>query len=805
MTRRRSDRRNLAGVLTALVISITASPGVSSAEETILPAAAAGKTGSENFLPRPMEPFHGSLEPTAAESTTYLPKDATAPEGAPNILLVMTDDVGFASSSTFGGPVATPSLGRLAQEGVRYNQFHTVGVCSPTRASLLTGRNHHAVGFGFVPEVPSPYPGYIAEIPPSAATVARVLRDNGYSTAMFGKEHNVPGAALSTAGPFDQWPTGRGFDYFYGFIGGDSHQWQPALYENTTRVDSSGRPEDYLLDEELADRTINWIHNQKAAAPDKPFFIYYAPGTAHAPHHAPREWIEKYHGKFDHGWDVERERILARQKAEGLVPEGTRLTARPDIIPAWDSLSRKEKTVYARYMEVYAAMLGYQDAQFGRIVDELERMGIRSNTLIVFIQGDNGSSGEGGPGGAFNEIASLTGGHGKFAFDDLQWQFDNLDLLGGKNSYQVFPVGWAYATSTPFPWIKHIASHLGGTRNGLVISWPEQVHDTGEVRQQYHHVTDIMPTLLEAAGVKNPVAVDGIEQQALDGTSMVYTFDDPTADSTRHTQYYEILANRGMYQDGWLAATTPRNMPWNAAGARPANDPDSYTWELYNLAEDFSQSSNLAERYPERLEDLKALFDREARKNNVYPLDDSGSLLRTITMRQLQGKGPQREYTYWGPDISVPMALSPPIFFLGFSITAEIEVPKQGASGVLVAAGSHFGGWSFYLMDNVPVAQASLSPFPEGQARLTSGTPLSPGKHSVRFDFKPQGGGGILRILVDGEQQFEGSIDQRPLVMAGLGETFDTGRDSNVSVSSDYTNQGVFSGNINRITVEMKQ
>ena len=611
----------------------------------------------------------------------------------------------------------------------------------------------------------------------------------------------------SPSGPFHQWPTGRGFEYFYGLVGGGSDQWQPPLYEGISHVDGSNRPDGYLLDEELADQAIEWIHNQKAAAPDKPFFMYYAPTSAHSPHQAPKDWIAKFHGKFDHGWDREREIILSRQKALGVVPQNTVLAPRPDQIPAWDSLSDLEKKVFPRFMEVYAAMLAYQDAQFGRIVDEIERMGIADNTLVVFLEGDNGSSGEGGPTGSLNELAHISAPEGESTMD-LHWLEKNLDILGGPETYQGYSVGWAYATNTPFPWIKQVASHLGGVRNGLVISWPQRIKQRDELRSQYHHVIDIMPTLLEAAGVQAPTSVDGIEQQRIDGKSMVYSFDDGDAPSVRRTQYYELYANRGIYHDGWLANTTPRKMPWNVSRAGAGSDITTYPWELYDLRKDFSQSHNLAISQPERLKEMQAIFDAEARANNVYPIHDSDGMERAMRMARVKGEfgAFKSEYVFWGPNIQLGMMSMPPLFRMPFSVEAQIHVPEQGGSGVILAAGSYFGGWSFYLQDGKPVAYAAASPLPLPgmQSRVEAPTALSAGTHNVLFDFDMAGEGGAMTISVDGEQVAKGQIDKRPIRLAGNGETLDTGRDTNVPVSRDYKHEGVFNGEIKKVQINVK-
>ena len=725
-----------------------------------------------------------------------------APAGAPHILLVMTDDVGFSAASTFGGPIPTPNLDRLASQGLKYNQFHTTGICSPTRAALLTGRNHHAVGMATVVELGTPYPGYNGIIPKSAATVARVLRENGYSTAMFGKHHNVPNEENSPAGPFDHWPTGLGFEYFYGFVAGDTHQWQPALVEGITPLDSARRNPGELLDKELADRAIHWIHNQQAAAPDKPFFIYYAPGTAHAPHQAPKDWIAKFRGKFDQGWDELRVQILARQKVLGIVPRNTQLSARPSQIPAWNSLSSETRRVYARYMEVYAAMLAYQDAQFGRLLDELQRMGIADNTLILFVEGDNGGSGEsGGLHGTTNELNRVT----MVSNDDSEtkWLASNLDVLGSADTYEGYPVGWSFATGTPFPWVKQVASHLGGVRNGLVISWPSRIRMQGELRTQYHHVIDVVPTLLEAAHVKAPASVDGVTQLRMDGTSMIYSFDTPDAPSTRRTQYYEIHGNRGIYHDGWLASTTPRNMPWDFYENRPTSDVTTYNWELYDLRNDFGQAHDVAAKHPQRLQQMQALFDTEARRNHVYPIQDSGAPPRHMQSIRAAGQLPRTRYIYWGSGIRMTYATMPPIFNLPFTIDADLEIPAAGANGVIVAAGSQFGGLSFYLQEGRPVAYLAATQLPGDQSRIAAETAIPAGPAHVRFEYVPATSGDVMVISVNGKEVARGNIARRARSMAGLGETFDTGRDTNVPVTKDYVDGGEFTGTINKVEVNI--
>ena len=776
-------------------------PALALALAAISPTACAN-AGDDARLHLPIAPqaFTNTVEPTEDASTPghyHLPPQA--PTGSPNVLLIMTDDAGFASSSAFAGAVQTPTLERLANEGLRYTQFHTTGVCSPTRAALLTGRNHHAVGMGSLVELDSPYAGYIGSIPPTAATIARVLRDNGYATAMFGKDHNVPHAERTAVGPFDSWPTGRlrGFDYFYGFISGDTNQWRPSLYENTRRIDARERDTHLLVDEELADKAIHWLHEKQATAPERPFFMYYAYGSPHAPHHAPQAWIDRFKGKFDQGWDELRKQIFARQKAAGIVPKNAQLTPRPDMVAAWDSLPAKTQRVYARYMEVFAAQLAFQDAQTGRLIDELERLGLRDNTIVIFIEGDNGASAESGAPGTLNEMALLSTGHEHDV--PIDWLADNLDVLGSDKTYQSYPLGWTWAMNTPFKWFKQTASHLGGVRNGMVISWPKGITAAGEVRQQYHHVIDIMPTLLEVAGVPAPTTVDGFTQQPIDGVSMAYSFDNAETPSQRVTQYYELYGNRGVYHDGWLAATTPRYFPWEMISGRENSDTEAYSWELYQLSQDFTQSRDLAEQYPEKLAQLKGVFDQEARRNKVYPIQDSGAHTRGAEKaRRLRNTRMQTEL--WGANVSVDMGNAPPMFHLPFVLDADIQVDNN-ANGVIFAAGSAFGGWSFYLVDGRPVATASVSPLPGGATRLATKEPLSEGTHRLRYEFTPVGTGGTLTLSVDGDTLMSGNIKERPLMIAGNGESLDSGRDTNDPVTREYQNEGYFTGVINKITL----
>lgn len=733
----------------------------------------------------------------ARTQLAIMPRPTRAPENAPNVLLVMTDDVGFAAASTFGGPIPTPNLDRLAASGLRYNRFHTAAICSPTRAALLTGRNPHAVSAGTITDLATAHPGYWSRLPRSAATIAEVLRLNGYNTAMFGKHHNAPNSELSAAGPFDHWPTGLGFEYFYGFVGGDVDQWRPRLFRGTWPAEPRYNSDPtYILDRDLADEALAWIRDQKAAAPDKPFFVYFAPGSAHAPHQAPREWIDRFRGRFDQGWDRLREESLARQKKLGIVPKDTKLTPRPAAIPAWSSLGPVEKRVHARMMEVYAGMLAHQDHQFGRILAELERMGEADDTFVIFIEGDNGSSAEGGLTGNVNEIGALVNG----VKPGSEWLLSIAEELGGPNTYGHFAAGWAWATNAPFQWTKQVASHFGATRNGLVISWPRRIRTPG-LRSQFHFVADVMPTILEAIGLQAPAVANGVRQQPVDGISMIYTFDAPDAPDRRHTQYFEQLGNRAIYHDGWLANTMPQRMPWETDV--PAGSPEHYRWELYDVRRDFSQSRDLSASNPQKLRELQALFDEEARRNHVFPLDDRMGHDRG---RSDPGYDPKRKrFVYWAKDVSVHKNAAPPTVARSFSVTAEVIVPEAGGAGALVATGSRFGGWSFQLEDGRPVLHYAVSQHPGDQFRVTSNTAVQPGPATLRFDFDYDGGGirrgGLARISIDGESVASGRIDRTFVVSAGIGETFDIGRDTGVPVC---LGSGPFNGEVRKVEVELR-
>jgi len=766
------------------------------------PAQSGGKV-DRSVLPLPAPSFHGKIERTAADSTPDFPKGVAAPEGAPNVLLILTDDVGFGASSTFGGPINTPTLQRLADSGLRYNTFHTTALCSPTRAALISGRNHHSVHSGVITEFATGYPGYDSLVPKSAGSVGEVLKQNGYNTSWFGKAHNVPDWMSSQAGPFDLWPVGLGFEYFYGFLGGDSDQWHPALYENTRPIEPYLGQSDYIFDRDMADQAIAWMRTQHALAPDKPWLLYYATGTAHAPHHAPKEWIAKYKGQFDQGWDEVREETLARQIELGIVPANTKLTKRPDQIPAWDSLSADQKRLYARMMEVYAGALSYADDQIGRLLDAVEQSGQLDNTLVIFIQGDNGASPEGGLQGTTNEVATAANG----VKEDLPYLLSMMDELGGPLTYNHYPVGWAHAMDSPMQWTKQVASHFGGTRNGMVISWPARIKDKGGLRSQFAHVIDIVPTIYESAGITPPTMLDGVKQQPLDGTSLVYTFDDANAPTRHTTQYFELVGNRAIYKDGWMASTTPMRLPWVTIGDEP--NPDDFQWELYNVSEDFSQANDLTDEYPDKLEELQKAFDVEAKKYNVYPLDSSFASRADPSIRPSLTRG-RSEFTYYPGMIRIPEGSAPDFKNKSWTVAAEVTIPDGGASGVLATIGGRFGGWALLLNDGKPEFVYALSNQPQHKFRVASDQPISPGDHVIRVKFAYDGGGigkgATGTLLVDEKEVAQGKIPQTVGVRFSLDETFDVGEDAGTPVSEAYADEMPypFSGTLKRFVVVLE-
>jgi arylsulfatase len=755
-----------------------------------------------DFLPRPEAPFKGEVGRTAAESKPDFPKEVKAPKGAPNVLLIMTDDVGFGAASTFGGPIPTPTMDKLAKRGLKYNRFHTTALCSPTRAALITGRNHHSCSTGVIMEQATGFPGYNSLMSRSCGTIAEILQMLGYSTAWFGKNHNVPDWHSSAAGPFHYWPTGLGFDYFYGFLGGDTNQWFTAAYENTTPIEPYLGKKDYHFDTDMSDQAIRWIRQQHALAPEKPFFAYYAPGACHAPHHAPKDWIAKFKGQFDQGWDKVREETLARQIKLGVVPAGTQLVPMPKGITPWEKLSADQKKVYARMMEVYAGFLAYTDYNIGRVVGAIEEAGQLDNTLIIYLQGDNGPSAEGTLQGSTSESGGARG------LEDFAFLLSMLDELGGPKTYGHYPVGWAQAMATPFGWMKQVASHFGGTRNGLVISWPKGIKDMGGLRTQFHHVIDLVPTILEAVGVEAPLTVNGVPQRPIEGVSMMYTFKDPKAPPARRTQYFEMLANRALYHDGWVACTTPKRPPWINIGGTTKNPADDYEWELYNVVDDFSEAKNVAKENPKKLRELQDLWWSEAAKYNVLPLDDRMAERVDPGIRPGLTQG-RTKFTYYPGMKRIPEGSAPPTRNRDFSVTAEVEIPKGGAEGVLATLGGRFGGWGLSLMDSVPRFDYTTSSAPKYRHRIAAKDKLAPGKHKIRFDFKYDGGGagkGATGILsVDGKDVAKGRMAQTVDFRFSLDETLDIGEDTGTPVAEDYADRMPFrfTGMLQRVVIDL--
>jgi arylsulfatase len=705
------------------------------------------------------------------------------PKGAPNVLIVLIDDVGFGCTSAFGGPCTTPTLEKLAAGGLKYNRFHTTAICSPTRQALLTGRNHHSVGMAGVTEIATGAPGYSSVRPNSMAPLAMTLKLNGYATAQFGKNHEVPVWETSPVGPFDAWPTGGGgFEYFYGFLGGEANQWYPTLYEGTTPVENKKTPEQgYHLVTDMTDKTIKWIAQQKLLAPDKPFFIYYAPGATHAPHHVAKEWADKYKGKFDQGWDKVRQETLARQKKLGIVPVDCQLTARPKEIPAWDSMPEEFKAVLCREMEVYAGFMEFTDHNVGRIVGLLEKLKILDDTLIFYIVGDNGASAEGGINGSFNEMSYFNGLQG---LETAEYLTARIDKLGGPESYNHYAVAWAHAMNTPFQWTKQVASHWGGTRNATVVHWPKGIKAKGEIRSQFTHCIDVAPTVLEAAGLPQPQSVNGIQQDPIEGTSMVYSFNDAKAPEQHDVQYFEIMGNRAIYYKGW-SAVSKHYTPWVNA-KRPAFDDD--VWELYDGSKDWSQANDLAQQMPEKLKELQRQWLIEAAQYKVLPLDDRlfEKLNPDLAGRPVLIKGKTQLLAGGMGRLSENCVLN--IKNKSHSITAEIVVPEGGAKGVIVCQGANIGGWTLYAHNGKLKYCYNWGGFKTFM--VESQDPLPAGQHQVRMEFAYDGGGagkgGQATLYTNGKKVGEGRVDATLATIFSADDGTDVGEDSGAAISPDY-------------------
>ncbi len=816
-------------------------------------------------LPPPPPQFGGVIKPSAADSKPWWPPRVVPPKGAPNVLLIMTDDQGYGVSGTFGGVIPTPALDRIAEAGLRYTQFHSTALCSPTRAALITGRNHHSVGFGVIGEMSTGFPGYDSIIGKDSATIGEILKENGYATSWFGKNHNTPTYQYSDAGPFDQWPSGMGFDYFYGFMGGETDQWTPYLYRDHTQIfPYTGKP-DYNLTTDLADDAIKHIHDLNAVAPDKPFFVYYVPGGTHSPHQPKQEWIDKFKGKFDMGWEKLREQIFANQKRLGVIPPNTQLTPWPDTLPHWDSLSEVQKKLYAREAEVYAGYAAYTDFEIGRVIQEVQDEGKLDNTLIIYIVGDNGTSAEGTLVGTFNQMT---------AYNGILDAPEALQLLhykdwGSDKTYPHMSVAWSWAFDTPFKWTKQVASHFGGTRQGMAISWPGHIKDVGGIRTQFHHMIDIVPTILEAAGIPAPDMVNGIKQKPIEGVSMAYTFDPANANapSKRGTQYFEMFGNRAIYHDGWIAATTPPAPPW-LLGTTKLPNVENYKWELYNIADDYSENDDLAASNPAKLQELQALFLTEAAKYQVFPVDNS-ILPRLLTPRPSAVAG-KATFTYTGKNAGIPVGNAPSILDKDYTITAEVTIPNGGAEGMIATLGGRFGGYGLFLSRSsnwwlrstllkVVVwglfilgflltwlarsrhwsgwktwpghAMLLIAPlwlvaglFTDvaqiGRGRPVfvynlldlerfrwSGPSLSAGKHTIVFDFKYDGPGpgkgGTGVLTVDGKEADRKTIPHTIPILMSIDETFDIGSDTRTAVDFSYDVPFEFTGAIDKLNYQL--
>jgi len=764
----------------------------------------ADKNVARAVLPIPDSPRTGLITYDAKDPQTKFPplEPLRPPQGAPNVLVILLDDVGFGTSSAFGGPCQTPNFDKLAGGGLKYNRFHTCALCSPTRQALLTGRNHHSVGMGGITEIATSAPGYSSILPKNKAPLPMTLKLNGYSTAQFGKCHEVPVWQSSPLGPFDQWPTGGGgFEYFYGFIGGETNQYDPAIYEGTTPLEPPKTAEEgYHFTDDMTEKAIAWVRQQKALMPDKPFFVYFAPGAAHAPHQVPKEWADKYKGKFDQGWDKLREEILARQKKLGVVPQNAELTMRPAEIQAWDEVDPKMKPVLARQMEVYAGFMEHTDHHIGRLFDALKDLGVLNDTLIIAILGDNGASAEGTPNGTFNEMLML---NGILGIETPEFLTERIDKFGSPEAYNHYAVGWAHATDTPYQWTKQVASHWGGTRNGTIVHWPNGIKAKGEIRSQFCHVIDIAPTLLEAAGLPQPTIVNGLLQAPMEGVSMVYSFDDAKATERHDLQYFEMFCNRGIYHKGW-SAVTRHSTPWVAYAKLPAFDDD--VWELYDGNKDWSQAHDLAKEMPEKLHELQRLWLIEATKYNVLPLDDRRveRLNPDLAGRPKLVKGTSQLLFGRMGRLSENSVLV--MKNKSFSITAEVEVPSQGAEGVIIHQGGAFGGMSLYTKNGK--AKFAYNFFGLETFTIEADQAIPAGKHQVRMEFAYDGGGlgkgGNVSLYYDGKKVGEGRVNRTVPMIFSADETTDVGRDTGTAVSKDYTTANSrFTGKVNWVQIDL--
>ena len=790
------------GFSAASAQQITGAPGSAGATTTI--------DGKQ--LPPPDPKFGGVIKEKASESTPWWAPRVVPPKGAPNVLLIMTDDQGFGAPGTFGGVIPTPAMDRIARSGLRFTNFHSTSLCSPTRAAIITGRNHHSVGFGVVGEIATGFPGYDSIIPIEKGTIGTILKANGYATSWFGKDHNTPFYQASQAGPFDQWPNGMGFDYFYGFVGGDASQWQPNLFRNTTAIYPFLNNPRWNLETAMADEAIQYMKQLKEIAPGKPWLVYYVPGATHAPHHPTPEWIKKISDMhlFDDGWNKVREKIFANQKRFGIMPDNAKLPPWPKELPDWDSLNWDEKKLFIKQADVYGAYLAYADHEIGRVIQAVEDLGELDNTLIIYIGGDNGASAEGMLNGTPNEFTTFNG-----VPVPVKDQFLWYPYWGSERTFPHFAAGWAWAMDTPFKWVKQVPSHFGGTAQGVVMSWPGHITDVGGIRRQFHHVIDIVPTILEAAGISQPDMINGIKQIPIEGVSMAYTWDKANAAApTRHTtQYFEMLGNRAIYNEGWVAATTPVTLPWELSTKTPPDVITGYNWELYNVQEDPTQSNDLAAKMPDKVKQMQELFYAEAKKYNVLPLDNT-TLVRWNTPRPSLSAG-RTVFTYSGELTGTPSSAAPDIKNKSYTITADLEIPEGGAEGMIVTEGGRFGGYGLFL---------SKGEFGVGRGKVVflynlldlkrttwEGPELEAGKHTVVFDFRSAepglGKGGIGVLSVDGKEVARNSLEHTTPITFPEDETFDVGEDTRTGVALleyRYNVPFKFTGKINKLTFKLE-
>ena len=797
----------------SLLVGTTAVSSVFAQQTTGTPGAPGATTTIDGKqIPQPPPEFGGVINEKASDSKAWWAPRVVPPKGAPNVLLIMTDDQGFGAPSTFGGVIPTPAMDRIAKAGLRYTNFHSTSLCSPTRAALITGRNHHSVGSGVVGEIATGFPGYDSIIPIDKGTIGTILKANGYATSWFGKDHNTPSYQSSQAGPFEQWPNGMGFEYFYGFVGGDASQWQPNLFRNTTAIYPFLNNPGWNMQTAMADEAIGYIKQLKEIAPGKPWLVYYVPGATHSPHHPTPEWIKKIGDMhlFDEGWNKLRETIFANQKRLGIMPENARLTPWPKELPQWDSLSREQKRLFIKQADVYGAYLAYADHEIGRVIQAVEDLGELDNTLIIYIGGDNGASAEGMLDGTPNEFTTFNG-----VAVPVKDQFLWYPFWGSERTFPHYAAPWAWAMDTPFKWVKQVPSHFGGTAQGVAMSWPGHINDVGGVRRQFHHVIDVVPTILEAAGIPAPDTINGIKQNPIEGVSMAYTWDKANTNATtRHTtQYFEMLGNRAIFHDGWVAATTPATLPWELSTKTPPDVITGYNWELYNVNEDPTQFNDLAARMPEKVKELQELFYAEAKKYNVLPLDNS-TLARWNTPRPSLTAG-RTEFTYSGELTGVPGSAAPDIKNKSYTITAEVEIPKGGAEGMIVTEGGRFGGYGLFLSKGVADIRRGKVVFLYNlldlKRTLWEGPELKAGKHTIVFDFKSDGSGlgkgGTGVLSVDGKEVARNSMEHTIPVTFPEDETFDVGQDTRTGVALvkyRYDPPFKFTGKINKLTFKLE-